>query len=101
MSENSSNISEAEVRRIADLARIGLSDEDAEQFAEEMSAILGYVEKLGEVNTEGVPPAAQVSGQVNVMRSDEAKDFGAEGRKVLADNFPDQQDGFIRVRQIL
>lgn len=101
MSEKSGRISEAEVKHIADLARIGLSEEEVVQFAEEMSDILGYVEKLGEVNTEGVEPVAQVTGMVNVLREDEARDFGDEGRQIIVENFPDRQDGSIRVRQIL
>jgi aspartyl-tRNA(Asn)/glutamyl-tRNA(Gln) amidotransferase subunit C len=59
-----------EVRRIARLARLTLSDDEVTKFAKEMSAILEYISQLQKVDTSKVEPTAQVTGQVNSLRED-------------------------------
>lgn len=93
-------ISIAEVEHIANLARIDLEPEEKEKLSAELSDIIGYVEKLQEVDTDNVEPISQVTGMVNVMREDVAKDSDGETRKGIASNFPDAQDGYIKVKQI-
>jgi len=66
----------AQVRHIAKLARLEISDDEVEKYAKELSAILDYVEKLKEVKTDGVEPTAQVTGQANVLREDAIEDKG-------------------------
>lgn len=60
-----------EVRKIADLARIDLSEQEIEQMSKELDAIVHYVEQLRSVDTQGVEPIAQVTGLVNVVREDQ------------------------------
>ena len=60
----------AQVRHIAKLARLELKDDEVEKYAKELSAILKYIEELQTVDTEGVEPTAQVTGQKNVFRDD-------------------------------
>ncbi len=60
-----------QVKHIAKLARLGIKDADLGKFAQQLSAIFGYVEKLNEVNVDGVEPTSQVTGLQNVMRKDE------------------------------
>jgi aspartyl-tRNA(Asn)/glutamyl-tRNA(Gln) amidotransferase subunit C len=100
MAENN-KISEEEVKHIADLARIELSEEESARFAREISDVLGYVDQLKEVDTENVEPISQITGKVNTFRVDEAKDCPQETKEIMAKNYPDQQDGYIRVKQIL
>lgn len=100
MAENN-KVSEEEVRHIAELARIELNDAEVNKFVKEISDILGYVEQLGEVDTEGVEPISQVTGKVNVFREDEAKDADEETKNIMAKNYPDSQDGYVRVKQIM
>lgn len=57
---------------MAELARIALSDAEVEKFQTQLSGILEYVGQLGEVNTDGVEPTAQVTGLTNVTRPDVA-----------------------------
>jgi aspartyl-tRNA(Asn)/glutamyl-tRNA(Gln) amidotransferase subunit C len=64
-------ISEADVRHIAKLANLALKDDEIVRMTQELGAIVGYVEQLAEVDTEGVEPIAQVTGLVNVTRPDE------------------------------
>lgn len=59
-----------EVRYIANLARLNLSTEEVEKYAQQLSSILDYVEILKEVDTEKIKPIAQITGLKNVKRKD-------------------------------
>lgn len=99
MAEN--KVSEEEVRHIAELARIELADEEIQRFAKEISDVLGYVQQLQEVDTDEVQPVSQVTGKVNIFREDAAVDSSEETKDIMAENYPDKQDGYIKVKQIL
>ncbi len=58
------------VRQLASLSAIALSDDEIEQLRVDLSAILGYVAELGELDTAGVEPTYQVTGLQNVWRDD-------------------------------
>ena len=60
-----------DVRHIAKLCRLNVSDEDVEKFATELSSILDFVEKLQEVDTSNVEPTPQATGLTNGFREDE------------------------------
>lgn len=100
MAENN-KLSEKEVLHIADLARIELTAEESERFTRELSDVLSYVEQLGEVDTDQVEPISQITGKVNVYRPDEAVPCAEETKEIMAANYPDRQDGYIKVKQIL
>lgn len=93
-------ISLDEVKKLAQLSRISLSDEEADSLRVELGSILEYVEKLSDVDTEGLEPTSQVTGLTNQMRKDEEKDYGTT-REDLLKNTPDQEDGYIKVRRVL
>lgn len=76
-------LSSAQVRHIAKLARLNLSNEEVEKFTTELSSILDYIEMLQEVNTEGVEPTAQVTGQTNAFRQDEICSDSPEPKDLL------------------
>ena len=61
----------AQVRHIAKLARLEISNSEVEIYAKNLTAILGYIDQLQEVDTSGVEPTAQVTGTVNMLRADE------------------------------
>ena len=63
-------ISEQQVRHLASLARLDLSDSEIASRAHDLEAIVGYVTQLAEVDTTGVEPIANVTGLVNVTRAD-------------------------------
>lgn len=100
MAENN-KVSEEEVKHIAELARIELTEEEVNKFTKEISDILGYVEQLKEVDTEGVEPISQVTGKINVFREDVSEDASQEKKDIMAKNYPDSQDGYIKVKQIM
>ncbi len=64
------SLSHEQVRHIAKLARLRLSDAEVDKFSKELTSILSYVDMLGEVDTTGVEATAQVTGQTNSFRDD-------------------------------
>lgn len=63
------------VKKLAELSRLGLSEQELEKLSGQISGILDWVEMLKEVDTEGVKPTYQVTGISNVMREDEEKRY--------------------------
>lgn len=94
-----SKIGVTEVERIAKLARIGLSAEEAATLSVELGNIVGFVEQLSEVDIEGVEPTDQVTGLVDVWREDVA--VPSLPREQLLANVPEQKDGYIVVKRVL
>ena len=92
-------IDQQQVRKVAKLSRLDLSDAEVEEFTMQLSAILGYVEKMNELDTENVEPLAHCLPVHNVFREDVVKEsLGAD--KALA-NAPQQDGEFFRVPKIL
>jgi len=89
-----------DILKLAQLARLELSDEEVEEYSRELTAILDYVEQLSAVDVEGLEPTRQVSGLVNVTRADEIKDYGYDTADLLA-IVPEVKDGQIKVKRIL
>ncbi|MBC7522416.1 MAG: Asp-tRNA(Asn)/Glu-tRNA(Gln) amidotransferase subunit GatC [Sandarakinorhabdus sp.] len=87
------------VRKIARLARIGIADAQVAPLAGELSAILGWIEQLGEVDTTGVAPMTAVIPNHLAWRVDAVTDGGVQD-KVLA-NAPDATSGFFAVPKVI
>ena len=87
------------VRKIARLARIGISDAQIAPLAGELSTILGWIEQLGEVDTAGVVPMTAVIPNHLAWRADVVTDGGVQA-KVLA-NAPDATSGFFAVPKVI
>lgn len=64
------SLSHDQVRHIAKLARLKVSDEEVAKLATQLTSILGYVDMLKEVDTKDVPATAQVTGLHNALRDD-------------------------------
>lgn len=95
-----SKITLDEVKKLAALARINITDEEAAKFQAEISSILEYVDKLNAIDTSDVKPTSQVTGLVNVTRSDEVVDYGVDQSGLLM-NAPDSISPYIRVKKVL
>lgn len=67
------NLTVEEVKHIAKLANLTLSENEVEKFRGQLSEVLAYVEKLKEVETSSVEPTSQVTGLENVFREDKEK----------------------------
>lgn len=61
------------IKHIASLARIELTDKEEGKMSGELSAILGYIDQLNSINTDGVEPLYQTTGLVNSMREDKSQ----------------------------
>jgi aspartyl-tRNA(Asn)/glutamyl-tRNA(Gln) amidotransferase subunit C len=93
------SVSPEQVRHIARLARIAMSDEELDRILPELNNILGWVEQLAEVNTDGVDPLTAVIEQKLRLRDDVVND-GNIRDEVLA-NAPDAQHGFFAVPKVI
>ena len=88
-----------DVRKIAFLARIKIEDPELEPLADELNSIIGWVEQLGEVNTDGIQPMTSVAEMLTPQRPDQVTD-GNVTEKVLA-NAPDRVKNFYAVPKVL
>ena len=92
-------IDQAQVRKVAKLSRLELTETEIEEFTGQLSAILNYVEKMNELDTTSVEPLAHCLPISNVFREDKVKDsLGTE--KTLA-NAPQRDGEFFKVPKIL
>ena len=93
-------LSKEEVEHIALLARLGLSEEEKEKFALQISSILDYVEQLKEIDASNIEPTAQVTGLENVMREDVISDCEKEVRDGLLEQAPMKDDDLIKTKSV-
>lgn len=91
-------ISKKEVEKIAKLARLELSDKEVDTYAQQLSAILGYVDQLQEVDTKNVEITSQVTGLSNIMREDVVESF--DNSEELVKMAPENQDNLIKVKAV-
>jgi aspartyl-tRNA(Asn)/glutamyl-tRNA(Gln) amidotransferase subunit C len=89
-----------DILKLAQLARISLTDEEIEEFAGEFNAILNYVKQLDAVDTSGLESTSQVTGLTNVTRADEVIDYGYAASELLK-NVPAVQDDQIKVKRMI
>ena len=93
-------LSREQVQHIARLARVGLSEEDIDRFAEQLSEILDYFERLRQVDTDSVPPTAHTLPLQNVTREGDKPAPPLDKEAVLA-NAPVREGDYFRVKVIL
>lgn len=91
-------LTKSEVERIVNLARIKLTSKEKDKMAEDLGRVLDYINKLNEVNTEGVEPMAQVTGFENVFRVDEPRE--ATSRENIIEQFPQKKEDYLKVKAI-
>ena len=98
------SVTSQQVRHIAKLARIGMDDAQIEALVPELNNILGWVEQLGEVNTDGVEPLATVIDQKLRLRDDVVNAdplTGGNIRDEVLANAPEAQHGFFAVPKVI
>ena len=93
------SVDTATVKKVASLARIAISDSDAERLAPELNNILGWIEQLGEVDTTGVEPMTAVIPNELRLRDDVVTE-GGQRDAVLA-NAPQGEHGFFTVPKVV
>ena len=88
-------IDREQVLHVARLARLALSDEEIERMSGELPAILEHVERMNELDLEGVEPTSHVVALVNVLRPDEPRP--SWDRERVLEGAPEPSDGAFRV----
>lgn len=95
-------LSNDEVKHIASLARLEVSEEEVENLAKDLSAVLGYVEKLNVADTKDAEITMNASMSVNVFRDDENPDEPNEYIAMkLVGSAPLSEDNYVKVKSIL
>src|SRR3989338_10045127 len=97
-------LSDSELDHIAKLARVTVAPEKREQLKKDLSAILGYIEKLNKADTSSVEPLYQTTGLVNATRTDEPRNefpMSEKLNELLIGQAPQTKDRFIKVPSIL
>lgn len=92
-------ITREQVEYVARLARLEMSEEEKETFTRQFDSILSYMDKLNQLDTEGIEPTSHVLPLSNVFREDEVKP--SLPRDEALANAPDPKDGFFRVPRVI
>ncbi|WP_319423125.1 Asp-tRNA(Asn)/Glu-tRNA(Gln) amidotransferase subunit GatC [Pleurocapsa sp. FMAR1] len=92
-------IDRQEVRKVANLARLNITEAEEEEFTTQLNSILEYFDQLSELDTTGVPPTTRAIETSNITRADELSPFPA--KKELLKAAPEQQGEFFRVPKII
>jgi aspartyl-tRNA(Asn)/glutamyl-tRNA(Gln) amidotransferase subunit C len=87
------------VKHVATLARMGITEEEAQKFSGQFSAIIEYFNMLNEVDTENVIPASDIANAENVLREDEVKP--SMNREEFLKNAPKSERGYVKVPTVL
>ncbi|MES2753027.1 MAG: Asp-tRNA(Asn)/Glu-tRNA(Gln) amidotransferase subunit GatC [Pseudomonadota bacterium] len=93
------SVDTATVKKVASLARIAISDADAERLVPELNNILGWIEQLGEVDVSGVEPMTAVIANTLRLRDDVVTDGGI--RDAVLANAPEAEHGFFTVPKVI
>ena len=92
-------ISSDEVKKVAQLARLELNENEIDQHAEQLEKILEYIKQLENINTDNIPCTTRAIEVVNVLRKDEKKDY--KNSEELLDLAPLRENKFFKVPKII
>jgi len=98
-------ISKEEVKKIAKLARLGISEKEEEKFQKDLAAILGYFSVLNEADVSGVEPFSQnagglANGHIEVVREDKAASENSDLADKLISQAPERTGRHIKVKAV-
>lgn len=93
-------ITREEIKHIAELSRLELSEEEIKKFGGQLDSILKYVSQLDEVDTKKVEPTAQVSGLSDVWRADDVRKWDSQEIE-SALNQGEREAGNVKVKRVL
>ncbi len=92
-------ITKKEVEYVAQLARLELTPQDTEKFTGQLDEILGYFDKLNQLDTSGIEPTSHAVPMDNAFREDVVKP--SMDHQTALDNAPSKEDGFFKVPKII
>ena len=87
------------INKIAKLARIRLSEKEADEFLKDINSILDWVEQLNEVNTDKIDPLTNISSSALTKRKDENQDINSSDE--ILQNSPDKLEGYFAVPKVV
>lgn len=93
------SLTREDVEHVASLARLGLSDDELNTLQDQLSSILGHIEVLNQLDTEAIPPTAQVIQLENVLRPDEVRP--SLPQETVVTMAPETREGFIAVAAVM
>ncbi len=94
-------LSKEQIRHIAKLARLELSEAELKKYGGQLSDVLSYADQLQEADVEGVEPTAQVTGLENVFREDIVEEWDDAEVKAALSRAPELEDGQIKIKRVL
>ncbi|WP_070120943.1 Asp-tRNA(Asn)/Glu-tRNA(Gln) amidotransferase subunit GatC [Bacillus marinisedimentorum] len=94
-----SRIDKDQVKHVAHLARLSITEDEAEVFTKQLDNIISFAEQLNELDTTDVEPTTHVLDMKNVLREDNARKWLTQEEALL--NAPDKQDGQVKVPSVL
>lgn len=94
-------ISKEEIKKIAQLARLELNDIEIEKYQEQLSSILGYIDKLKEVKTSNLAILGLESGEYNKTRIDEVLICSEKEQKIVLDQISEIENGQAKVGRVI
>lgn len=89
-----------QVKRLAFLAKLELTEKETERYQKELSEVLDYFAVLEKIDTDGLKPTSQVTGLQNVLRADVVEPQVATPEDLIALS-PDSKDGYIKVKRMI
>ena len=93
------DIDTKQIEQIANLSRIKLADDEIDIFRKQLTDILGYIEKLNELDTDNVQPMAHATSIKNIFREDQQK--SSFPRQEILELSPSSANGFFKVPKVL
>lgn len=92
-------INKEEVKHIAGLSRIGLGEKEVEKYSKDLSAVLDWIDDLKKVDIENIEPTAHITGMDSISREDKSIEF--ENKKGIIKMFPEEKNGYNKVKSVL
>lgn len=90
-----------EVQHVASLARIDLTPEEITAFQTDLSKVLIFFKELETLNTDQEKSIGHITGRVNEARPDQVREVSLETQASIRKNFPESEEGFLKVRSVL
>jgi aspartyl-tRNA(Asn)/glutamyl-tRNA(Gln) amidotransferase subunit C len=92
-------VNDAMIEKLAHLARLKFNDAEKEEIKHDLQRMISFVEKLNELDLEGVEPLVHMTDEINVLREDEVK--GSISREEALKNAPLHDDQFFKVPKVI
>jgi len=99
MSDDKQKLTIDDVKHVAKLSRLGLTDEEITKYSEQLSSVLDYISKLNEVDTDKVESTSQVTGLKNVLRKDEVKESLSQENALSSSTHA--ENGYFKVKAVI